>query len=283
MPKAITGVFHHPILTQHSWDVIGNKLKNFGKVIEQLSRLPGVVIYDEEPISEELLLKVHTPRMLEEVKNYSGYHGALYCADGCVKAAEKVWSGKIQNAFITLSCCHHAGPDHFWGGCTVSGCGPMVANLRQKFGVRRFAILDTDSHHGDGVRAIFKGDRDVLHVCFCSTDAVEDGGTKIDIDAGWRTTDKEYLNKVRQHFIPKVAEFKPDLIFHLLGHDTARGDYGDRGLSKEFFPQLVRLVKETADTLCQGRYVVGIGGGHRADIAEYIALKSVPILAEIET
>ena len=113
--------------------------------------------------------------------------------------------------------------------------------------------------------------------------AVEDGGTKIDIDAGWRTTDKEYLDKVKQHFIPKVAEFKPALIFHLLGHDTAAGDYGDRGLSKEFFPELVRLVKDTADTLCQGRYVVGIGGGHRADIAEYIALKSVPILAEIET
>jgi acetoin utilization deacetylase AcuC-like enzyme len=111
---------------------------------------------------------------------------------------------------------------------------------------------------------------------------VENGGTKIDVNVGWNTTDKDYLDKVKQHFIPRVTRFQPDMIFHLLGHDTARGDYGDRGLSREFFPQLVQLVKETACKVCKGRYVVGLGGGSRPDIAEYIALKVVPILAGIE-
>lgn len=282
MPKAKTGVFHNTILTQQPWDIIGNKLQNFDKIVAELSKLPGVIIYEEEPIKEEILLKVHTRRMLEGVKSYWGYESALYAADGCVKAAEKVWTGEIHNAFITLSCCHHAGPDYAWGGCTISGSGPMVVNMREKFGVRRFAILDTDSHHGDGARAMFRGDRDVLHVCLCSSDTVEDGETKIDIDVGWKTTDEEYLDKVRHHFVPRVLEFKPDLIFHLMGHDTAQGDYGDRGLSRDFFPQLVKLVKDTAEKVCQGRYVVGIGGGSRSDIAEYITLKSVPILAEIE-
>ncbi len=121
-----------------------------------------------------------------------------------------------------------------------------------------------------------------MHVCFCNLDRIEDGGTKIDVDAGYRNTDDEYLDKVKQHFVPRVKEFKPDLIFHLMGHDTAQGDYGDRGLSRDFFPRLVKLVKDTAEEVCQGRYVVGIGGGSRGDIAEYITLKSVPILAGIE-
>ena len=276
-----TGVFYHDILSSRSWSIIGNKLRNFRRVIDELSKLPNVVIYEEEPISQELLLKVHTRDMLEAVRRYDSYEAGLYCADGCVKAAEKVWTGEIRNAFITLGCCHHAGPSYAWGGCTVSGTGPMVVNMREKFGVRRFAILDTDSHHGDGARAIFRGNKEILHVCFCSMNVIEEEGTKVDVDVGWKTTDEEYLEKVRKEFIPRVERFKPDIIFHLMGHDTARGDYGDRGLSQDFFPQLVREVKECADRLCQGRYVVGLGGGSRADIAEYITPKVVQILAEI--
>lgn len=277
-----TGVFHHQVLTEHTWDIIANKLKNFTRVVDELARLPGVVVYEEEPISQELLLKVHTRQLLEEVKSYGNYEAGIYSADGCVKAAEKVWTKEIDNAFLTSSCCHHAGPNRAWGSCTVSGSGPMAVNMREKFGVRRIAILDTDSHHGDGARAIFRGNRDVLHVCFCSSDVVEDGGTKIDVDVGYSTTDEEYLKKVRQHFIPRVMDFKPDLIFHMMGHDSAQGDYGDRGLSWDFFPQLAKEMKEVADKVCGGRYIVGLGGGARFDIAEYITPKIVRILAEIE-
>ena len=278
-----TGIFHHEVLSQHSWDIIADKLKNFRHVINELSKLPNVVVFEEMPISHELLLKVHDKEMLDEVKNYFNYESGIYAADGCVRAAEKVWTGEVDNAFLTLSCCHHAGPRHAWGGCTVSGSGPMVVNMREKFGVRRFAILDTDSHHGDGTRALFKNDNEVLHVCFCSSDRIEGDGTKIDVDVGWKTTDEEYLAKVKQHFWPRVTEFKPDMIFHILGHDSARGDYADRGLSWDFFPQLVKEVKELADDVCHGRYVVGLGGGSRFDIADYITPKIVRILGEIES
>lgn len=277
-----TGIFHHQVLSRHSWDIIADKLKNFRKVIDEISRLPNIVIYEERPISQELLLKVHSKEMLDEVKNYLNYEAGIYAADGCVRAAEKVWTGEIDNAFLTLSCCHHAGPNHAWGGCTVSGAGPMVVNMREKFEVRRFAILDTDSHHGDGTRALFHDDKDILHVCFCSSDRVEGNGTKIDINVGWHTTDEEYLQKVRQHFGSRVRKFKPNLIFHILGHDCAKGDYADRGLSWDFFPQLVKEIKELADEVCQGRYVVGLGGGSRFDIAEYITPKIVEILGEIK-
>ena len=67
-----------------------------------------------------------------------------------------------------------------------------------------------------------------------------------------------------------------------LGHDCARGDYGDRGLSRDFFPRLVREVKGLADEICDGRYIVGLGGGYRSDIAEYITPPIVKILAKIE-
>ena len=61
-----------------------------------------------------------------------------------------------------------------------------------------------------------------------------------------------------------------------------KGRYGDRGLSRDFFPRLVREVKGLADEICDGRYIVGLGGGYRSDIAEYITPPIVKILAKIE-
>ena len=56
-----------------------------------------------------------------------------------------------------------------------------IVNLRERVGLRRFAILDTDAHHADGTREIFQGDPDVLHICFCGTDYESADGTKVDV------------------------------------------------------------------------------------------------------
>lgn len=276
-----TGFFYHPVFLRRAWSIIGRKFAGFHKVIEEISKIPEVQIYEIKEPPMELLLEVHTRELLERVRGDPNYHLGLYAAGGCIEAGEKVLAGEIANAFLLVAGCHHAGRDFAWGGCTISGAGPMILNLRRKFGKVRVAILDTDSHHGDGTRALFLGDRDVLHVCFCSMNRTEDGGTKVDVDVGWRSSDDEYLEKVREHFIPKAEDFTPDLIYHILGHDTARGDYGDRGLSPEFYPKLVREIKDLARRICSGRYIVGLGGGARADLAEYITLRAVRILAEI--
>ncbi|HEX59834.1 MAG TPA: histone deacetylase [Methanomicrobia archaeon] len=277
-----TGVFFHEIFAKHSWPVMGSKFKNFPQAMAAELKLEGVRLYVPEKVSEELLLKVHTPRFVEDVKRAWYYEGAALSVGGCVKAAELVYFGELDNALVfDVAAGHHASPDHAWGGTYISCTGPAVVNLRERTGKRlRFAIIDTDSHHGDGTRNVFLGDRDVLHVCFCSSSKIEDESTKIDVDVGWKTTDEEYLRKVEREFVPRVKEFKPDLIFHILGHDTCQGDYGDRGLTKDFFPKLVALVKACAQEVCGGKYVVITHGGARADIAEYIFPRIIRVLHE---
>ncbi len=274
-----TGVFHHEVLSQYTWSIIGRKLKNFPGLIEGLSSNPNLAIYQIEPVSNELLLQVHSREHLNSIQHDINWECGIYGAGACVTSAEKIWQGEIRNAFLEIACCHHAHRDFAWGGCTVSGTGAMIVHMREQFGMRRFAVIDTDSHHGDGVRELTMGNRDILHVCFCSTDRIEDEGTKIDVNVGFRTTDSEYLDKVRREFIPRVREFKPDMIFHILGHDTAQGDYGDRGLTWDFFPRVVEMVKECADRDCQGRYIVGLGGGSRYEVADYITPPIIDILS----
>jgi acetoin utilization deacetylase AcuC-like enzyme len=110
--------------------------------------------------------------------------------------------------------------------------------------------------------------------------AIEDEGTKVDVDVGWRTTDEEYLEKVEREFKPRALAFKPYVIIHFFGHDTCEGDYGDRGLTPSFYLELAKLVKSIAELVSQGRYVVITGGGHRRDVAEYVFPRVIRILAE---
>ncbi|MHC1635073.1 MAG: arginase family protein [Candidatus Methanospirareceae archaeon] len=278
-----TGVFFNDIFAKHSWPVMGYKFKNFPECMKEELRHEKVQFFKSEPVSEDLLAEVHTRRFLEDVKTQWYYEGASISVGGCVKAAELIMEGVLKNALVfNVAAGHHAGRDSAWGGTYISCTGPTIKNLRNKNLANRFAILDTDSHHGDGTRSLFLGDRDVLHVCFCGSDREEDEGTKIDVDVGWETTDAEYLEKVKDKFIPVFKKFQPSLLIHILGHDTCIGDYGNRGLTKEFFLELVKLLKGSAEELksCAGRYLIITMGGARSDIAEYIFPRIIRILRE---
>lgn len=280
-PAPTTGVFFHDVFRGRQWDIIGDKFRRFPEVLGGCLTLPQVRLYPSPPVSEELLLKIHTPRFVENLKRAWYYDGVRHSVGGCVGAVEKILSGQLVKALVfNVAAGHHAERDYSWGGTYASCAGPAFWNARQKLGRHRFAILDTDAHHGNGTRDVFRDDPDVLHVCFCSSGRVECDGLKVCVDTGWQSSDREYLEKVRNEFIARARDFRPDLILHNLGHDTCEGDYGDLGLSPEFFVDLAREVNRCASEVCRGRYVIVTHGGNRADVAEYIFPAILRILAE---
>ena len=276
-----TGVFFNDILKTREWPIIGNKFRNFPRVMEEVLVREDVFLFNTQPVSEELLLKVHEKGFVEDVKTRWYYEGASHTVGGCVEASEKIWMGEIDNALVFgVAAGHHAGPSSSWGGTYISCTGPAIRNLRDRFRIERFAILDTDSHHGDGTRAMFIGDRNVLHVCFCSYNGEEDEGTKVDVNVGWRISDSDYLEKVREEFIARARDFRPAMLFHNLGHDTGKGDYGDRGLSRDFFIDLARIVKECTREICGGRYLIITHGGAMREVAEHIFPRIIEVLTQ---
>ena len=194
-------------------------------------------------------------------------------------AADRIWAGEIDNAFVfTGTGDHHAGRDFFGGGCHFNGAALAIANLRERYGARRFAILDTDAHHGDGTRDIFAFDEDVLHICLCSQSL--DHGSNVDVDIPCLISDDEYLARLETEFGPRVAEFKPDMVFWEFGYDGTAGDYGSRGLTPDCHPAIARLVRSSAEEVCAGRAVAILCGGSRRDIARYCIPKVIAQLME---
>jgi len=280
---SVTGIFFHY--------QDGDRLRDFPEALEGILSGDNVLFYDAfyplkppssfdiEPIPIEEVHTVHSRDMIERVRRSAAFEGALLSVSGTVAAATRIWRGEIDNAFVfTGYGDHHAGKDSFGGGCYFNGAAIAIHHLRQGFQAERFAIIDTDAHHGDGTWEIFSDDPDVLYMCVCSG-RYQERNNKVNIQVPWKTSDGEYLRLVRDNFPPSAKAFKPQAIFWNWGYDGTQGDYGDMGLSPDFHAMLAREIKRAADQLCHGRLIVVLCGGSRRDLARQIIPQIIRVLA----
>ena len=231
---------------------------------------------------EELLAEVHTREMIEKVKRLEAFEGAFWSASGTIQASEMIFEDRIDNAFVfTGYGDHHAGRNFYGGGCYFNSAALVIANARKKYGIKRFAIVDTDPHHGDGTWDLFKEDQDVLYICFCVRANETNQNNNIDVSIPWKLSSKEYLMIVESE-LSTISRHQPELIFWNFGYDGTQGEYGDVGISKGCHRKLAERFKVMADEVCNGRLIVVLCGGHQRKIATYVIPRIISCLAEIK-
>lgn len=290
-----TGIFYHPSFSRRSYLTQGSRLQDFPKALDSLLSQPQFRLYESPPIDEQWILKVHTPELIRGVMADPLCSTAWHSVGGVVQAAEKIATGEIRNAFAFIGAGgHHSGRDFFGGYCCFNDVAIAITKLREVHRIQRFAILDTDAHHGDGTRALVRNDPDILHVCLCGLDQCSKDGTKVDVPApgGYSFTpfvsragipsgtdiDQLYAKKALAQFIPRVKSFQPEFIFWYFGFDTHRGDYGDHGLSRKAYVRIAVSLKELAEEMCDGRLETVLGGGSRSDIARDVIPPVIEVL-----
>jgi len=240
------GIYYHPSFSRKSYMTIGNRLRDFPEALDELLKLPNVRLFECPRASEELILKVHAPDMPRLVARDPLCSTAYESVGGVVAAMEALARGEMDRAFCFIGAGgHHAGFRQFWGACCFNDVVIALTHVREISSWRRFAIYDTDAHHGDGTRQLVQKDHEVLHVCFCGADYTSPDGTKVDVDVyrlGWKNgVNKLYVDKVRQE-LPRISAFKPDLLIWYYGFDTHAEDYGSLGLTEEAFFEICDLM-----------------------------------------
>ena len=269
----------------------GERLRDFPQALEGILNQEEVfffdalypskpeTLFDLDPIPRETIQKIHAPGMVEEVAATAAYEGAVYSAAGTLAAALRIGSGELRNAFVfTGYGDHHAGSHFYGGGCYFNGAAIAIQELREKFGLERFAIIDTDAHHGDGTWELFEGRADVLYLCLCSGESLEsNGNVNVRVPAG--VDDDGYLSLAVDALNRWVVPFRPEILFWNWGYDGTRGEYGDLGLSPQLHGRLAREIKKTAEAVCAGRLVVVLCGGSRRDLATLIIPTVIEALA----
>ena len=88
------------------------------------------------------------------------WESALVSAHAAVSAADAVLAGDKAAFALCRPPGHHAYVDRASGFCFLNNAAIAAERLRQKY--HRVAILDFDTHHGDGTQAIFYSRNDVF-------------------------------------------------------------------------------------------------------------------------
>jgi acetoin utilization deacetylase AcuC-like enzyme len=264
------GIFYHPSFSRKSYMTIGNRLRDFPEALDELLKLPNVEMFTSPRADEDLILKVHAPEMPAMVARDGFCSTAYESVGGVVAGMEALAKSEIDRAFCFIGAGgHHAGYRQFWGACCFNDVVIALTRVREISPWRRFAIFDTDAHHGDGTRQLVREDPDVLHVCFCGSNYVSADRTKVDVDAyrlGWGAdSNRDYVDLVRRQ-LPRVPEFKPDLLVWYYGFDTHTEDYGSLGLTEEAFFEICDLMIFVADE-CGIPLQVVLGGGSLSHLA----------------
>lgn len=269
------GIFYHPSFSRKSYMTIGNRLRDFPEALEHLLTKPNVRMYESPKAPVELILKVHHPDMIHMVARDSLCSTAYESAGGVVAAMEALARGEIDRAFCFIGAGgHHSGYRQFWGACCFNDVVIALTRVRENSSWRRFAIVDTDAHHGDGTRQLVQNDPQVLHLCFCGTDYRSPDGAKVDVDVyslAWHgDVNARYVEAVRRH-LPLIYQFKPDLLVWYYGFDTHADDYGSLGLTEGAYFQICDLMLEASAQAGVPLQVV-LGGGSLS----YLAANTIP-------
>jgi acetoin utilization deacetylase AcuC-like enzyme len=274
MNRPPTGICYHPSFSRRSYLTTGARLADFPAALDGILQSGRARLYEPGPVPPELLRKVHTAALIEGVRADPLCATAWRSAGGVVLAGEKIADGEIANAFAFIGAGgHHAGRDFFGGYCCFNDVALCITRLRERYGLRRFAIVDTDAHHGDGTRALFLSDPDILHICFCALDYESPDGTKLDVahpraDGGAEVPMNDvYFDRLDHEVSHRIPAFRPELLFWYFGFDTHRGDYGDIGLTGPCYWNIAARLRALAEEACRGRIAVVLGGGSEARLA----------------
>ena len=194
-------------------------------------------------------------------------------AGGAIAAADAVLRGEVDRAFaLVRPPGHHAMAmvHGIRGFCTINIEAVMIQHIRQTYGVKRVAIVDTDVHHGDGSQDVFYHDPDTLYISFHQDGRTlypgtgfmdEFGGPQaiganIDIPLPPGTGDEGLLKVMRELVLLILHEFKPDIVINSAGQDNHFSDpLANMNVTAKGYAELVDLLQADIAVL-EGGYSV---------------------------
>jgi acetoin utilization deacetylase AcuC-like enzyme len=197
-------------------------------------------------------------------------------AVGCSLVLGKAIIAKeIDNGFsVVRPPGHHSGTT-VWGNrgfCTLNNEAILVNHLRANYGIKRIAIIDTDVHHGDGTQDIFYYDPNVLCVSihqdgrtlYPGTGFIDEKGgpnawdTILNIPLSPGVGDEGFLYTLETWVLPKIEQFKPDLIINSAGQDNHFTDpLASMNVSAQGYGKITELIKPDLAVLEGGYSIQG--------------------------
>lgn len=311
-------LFDDRLLLHDDWQHPENasRLRAIGAALDGSGLAATLTKLDAREAPLEDVLAVHQRRMVEHTRRMALFGGgqlnrdtyvvpeswdtALLAAGAVTRATEAVLGGEVHNAFaLVRPPGHHATPGTAMGFCLLNNVAIAARAAQARYGARRIAIVDWDTHHGNGTQDIFYEDGSVLYVSshtfpfypfsghWHEMGSGAGKGTTLNIPlppyAGNRAFERVYDELVAR----AVRRFEPDLLLVSAGYDSHwRDPLAPMTVSVAGFTRLAQRISNLADEVCAGRLVLALEGGYdpqalaAAVLATFRVLQGKPELAE---
>ena len=202
--------------------------------------------------------------------NVHSWNAALRAAGAALAATDSVMAGEIENAFCAVRPPgHHACHNKAMGFCIFNSVAIAAKYALERHGLKRVAIVDFDVHHGNGTEDILSGDDRVLMVSFFQHPFYPYSGTgthasnMVNVPVPAYTKGMEVREMIEAIWIPRLEDFKPEMIFISAGFDAHRDDeLGQLGLVEQDYAWITQRIKDVARRHAQGRIVSSLEGGY---------------------
>jgi acetoin utilization deacetylase AcuC-like enzyme len=202
--------------------------------------------------------------------NAHTWQAALRSAGAALAATDAVMAGELENAFCAVRPPgHHALRNRAMGFCFFNNVAVAAKYAVERHGLKRVAVVDFDVHHGNGTEDILSGDERVLMVSFFQHPFYPHSGTEnpaanmLNIPVPAYTKGMDVRELVETFWVPRLEEFKPEMIFISAGFDAHReDDMGQMGLTEQDYAWITDRIRTIALRHAKGRIVSCLEGGY---------------------
>ncbi len=222
--------------------------------------------------------------------NRFSHRAALRAAGAAVLATDLVLTKQAGFAFCNVRPPgHHAEYGAAGGFCFFNNVAVGIRHALTVHGLERVALVDFDVHHGNGSEDILRDDERVL-MCSIFEDKLYPfsgntprGANMINVALPARSGGDALRQAVRDHWLPALERFAPQLIFISAGFDGHRDDdMGNLGLVEADYAWLTAQVVDVAQRHCQGRIVSCLEGGYDLSSLARSATAHIRVLLGID-
>ena len=221
--------------------------------------------------------------------NVHSWSSALRAAGATIAATDAVMAGEMENAFCAVRPPgHHACRDHAMGFCIFNSVAVAAKYALARHGLSRVAIIDFDVHHGNGTEDIIRGDDRILMLSFFQHPFYPHSGTRaqadnmVNVPVSAYTKGAEIRELIDLLWIPRLEEFKPEMLFISAGFDAHRDDdLGQMGLVEQDYAWITDRLKNVARRHAKGRIVSSLEGGYNLNALARSVEAHIRVLADL--
>lgn len=221
--------------------------------------------------------------------NVNTWDAALRAAGAAIAATDAVIAGEMPNAFCAVRPPgHHACRDKAMGFCFFNNVAIAAKYALDRHGLTRVAIVDFDVHHGNGTEDIVAGDERILMVSFFQHPfyppggSLSNAGNLVNMPVPAYTKGMDVRELIEAAWMPRLEEFKPEMIFISAGFDAHReDDMGQMGLVEQDYAWITDRIKSVADRHAKGRIVSCLEGGYALSALGRSVEAHIRVLADV--